>query len=80
MSARELALWRSAFMPTSYLIGYLLYPSRILRTLRNVFSDSHEAATVFEHRFKDALSRFRVLLKGKVRTTFPGRSQSAASS
>jgi anaerobic magnesium-protoporphyrin IX monomethyl ester cyclase len=67
MSTRELALWRAAFMPTSYLLGYLLYPARILRTIRNVFFDSHEAATVFEHRFKDTLGRYKVLAKSKVR-------------
>jgi radical SAM superfamily enzyme YgiQ (UPF0313 family) len=61
MSARELALWRAAFMVTAYVIGYSLYPSRILRTVRSVFS--HDAATVFEHRLKDALSRFRLLAK-----------------
>jgi radical SAM superfamily enzyme YgiQ (UPF0313 family) len=61
MSARELALWRAAFMVTAYLVGYSLYPSRIVRTVRNVFS--HDAATVFEHRLKDALNRFRLLAK-----------------
>ncbi len=67
MSTRELALWRAAFMPVSYLLGYLLYPARILRTIRNVCFESHEAATVFEHRFKDALGRYKVLAKSKVR-------------
>ena len=67
MSARELALWRAAFMVTGYLIGYVLYPSRILRTVRNVFFGSHEAATVFEHRFKDTLSRFKVLAREAMR-------------
>src|SRR5439155_12946914 len=61
MSARELALWRAAFMVSAYVVGYLLYPSRILRTVRNVFS--HDAATVFEHRLKDALNRARLLAK-----------------
>jgi anaerobic magnesium-protoporphyrin IX monomethyl ester cyclase len=59
MSPRELALWRGAFVLASYAIGYLLYPSRIVRTLRNVFFASHEAATVFEHRLKDVLNRRR---------------------
>src|SRR5262249_20359412 len=48
MSARQLAIWRAAFMFTGYALGYLLYPSRIVRTIKNVFLDSHEAATVFE--------------------------------
>jgi anaerobic magnesium-protoporphyrin IX monomethyl ester cyclase len=67
MGARELALWRAAFMVTGYLIGYVLYPSRILRTLRNVFFTSNEAATVFEHRFKDALSRIKVVVREAIR-------------
>jgi anaerobic magnesium-protoporphyrin IX monomethyl ester cyclase len=67
MTARELALWRAAFMVTGYLIGYVLYPSRILRTVRNVFFASNEAATVFEHRFKDALSRLKVLAREAMR-------------
>jgi radical SAM superfamily enzyme YgiQ (UPF0313 family) len=67
MSARELAVWRSAFMPAGYLIGYLLHPSRILRTIRNVFFESHAAATVFEHRAKDTLHRLKVRAKHKVR-------------
>ena len=49
---RELALYRIGFMLGNYLIGYVLYPARILRTIRNVFSARHFAATVFEHRLK----------------------------
>ena len=59
MTPRELALWRGAFVLASYGIGYLLYPSRIFRTLRNVFFASHQAATVFEHRLKDVINRWR---------------------
>ena len=61
MSAKELSHWRLAFMLTGYVLGYLLRPARVLRTFRNVFFGSHEAATVFEHRLKDALGRFKVL-------------------
>jgi hypothetical protein len=61
MTPKQLARWRLAFMLTNYLVGYLVYPSRILRSIRNVLFSSHEAATVFEHRLKDALHRFRVL-------------------
>jgi radical SAM superfamily enzyme YgiQ (UPF0313 family) len=67
MTARELALWRAAFMLASYFLGYLLYPSRILRTIRNVFSGSHEAATVFEHRFKDTLDRIKHISMRRLR-------------
>jgi radical SAM superfamily enzyme YgiQ (UPF0313 family) len=54
----ELAVYRIGFMLTNYIISYLFYPKRILRTFRNVFY-SEEASTVFEHRLKDALARRR---------------------
>jgi len=57
MSPRELGLWRAAFVLSAYVISYVWYPSRIVRTMRHIFSDSHEAATVFEHRLKDAFVR-----------------------
>jgi len=66
LSARQLALLRAAFVLTGYALGYVLYPRRIVRTVRNVFFRSHEAATVFEHRFKDTLDRLKVLAKAKV--------------
>jgi len=61
MTPKQLARWRLGFMLANYLVSYLAYPSRILRSIRNVLFSSHEAATVFEHRLKDALRRFRVL-------------------
>jgi anaerobic magnesium-protoporphyrin IX monomethyl ester cyclase len=54
---RELAFDRIVFMLANYIIGYLRYPSRMWRTIRNVFV-ADEAATVFEHRVKDALRKF----------------------
>lgn len=54
----ELAIYRLGFMMINYTLGYLLNPKRIVRTLRNIFTDS-EAATVFEHRLKDAVNRRR---------------------
>ena len=68
VSARQLAIWRAIFMFSGYAAGYLLYPSRIFRTIRNVFLESHEAATVFEHRFKDTLNRLKVLARSPLRT------------
>ena len=59
MSPRELALWRTGFVLAAYAISYLFYPRRILRSLRNIFFDSHAASTVFEHRLKDMLNRRR---------------------
>jgi radical SAM superfamily enzyme YgiQ (UPF0313 family) len=59
MGPRELAFYRISFMLLNYLVGYVLYPARIWRTLRNVFMSRHSAATVLEHRLKDALRRKR---------------------
>ena len=53
IGSRRLALLRISFMMLNYIIGYLRYPSRIIRTIRNVFVQSDSAATVFEHRLKD---------------------------
>ena len=55
MSAAELSAYRTVFMLANYFIGYLLNPRRILRTIRNLSSTS--AATVLEHRIKDAIRR-----------------------
>jgi radical SAM superfamily enzyme YgiQ (UPF0313 family) len=63
VSPRQLSRWRLAFMLTGYLVGYLRYPSRVPRTLRNVFFSSHQAATVLEHRLKDALRRIKALAR-----------------
>ena len=56
MGPRELSFYRIVFMLLNYIIGYVLYPSRIVRTLRNIFSH-HQASTVLEHRLKDLFSR-----------------------
>jgi len=57
MGARELAVYRIGFMLANYLVGYLRYPSRILRTIANVFFKEHSTATVLEHRLKDLFHR-----------------------
>jgi radical SAM superfamily enzyme YgiQ (UPF0313 family) len=57
MSARELAAYRIGFMLMNYIVGYLRYPSRIWRTIRNIFLSNDASATVFEHRIKDALRK-----------------------
>lgn len=61
MGPRELAVYRFAFMALNYLIGYFRYPSRILRTIRNLASSSSafKAETVLEHRLKDLIRRRR---------------------
>ncbi|MBF0444359.1 MAG: B12-binding domain-containing radical SAM protein [Magnetococcales bacterium] len=58
MSAFEMACYRLGFMMINYILGYLFYPKRIFRTLRNIFSD-HHAATVLEHRLKDVIAGWR---------------------
>jgi hypothetical protein len=55
---RELAFYRLGFMLLNYSIGYLRYPGRIVRTIRNVFFRD-AAATNFEHFLKNAFRRFR---------------------
>lgn len=57
MGPRELALYRIGFMLSNYILGYLRYPSRIVRTLKNIFGRSDVSATVFEHRLKDTLRK-----------------------
>lgn len=59
MGKVELALYRIGFMLANYLLGYIRYPSRIVRTLRNVFFSSSSATTVLEHRLKDLFRRKR---------------------
>jgi radical SAM superfamily enzyme YgiQ (UPF0313 family) len=59
MGPRELAFYRIAFMLMNYALGYLAYPTRILRTIRNVFFRRTTSTTVFEHRLKDMFKRRR---------------------
>jgi len=68
MSSRELAVYRLLFMMMNYVIGYLIHPSRILRTWRAVFS-SKDASTVFEHRLKDAFARKKIKNRSVVDVT-----------
>lgn len=57
MGPTELAIYRLGAMLANYGFGYLLHPKRVIRTLRNVFGQGNTAATVFEHRLKDAFKR-----------------------
>jgi len=56
ISARMLGIIRMIFMLMNYGIGYLFYPQRIFRTIKNLFSKG-KATTVFEHRLKNLFSR-----------------------
>lgn len=49
---RELAFYRLFFMLTNYIIGYIFYPKRIVRTIKSIWLGGH-AETVLEHRLKD---------------------------
>ena len=53
---RQLAVCRLALLLSCYFLSYVLYPWRIIRTLRNWWSGD-TAATVFEHRFRDFIIR-----------------------
>jgi anaerobic magnesium-protoporphyrin IX monomethyl ester cyclase len=57
MGPKQLALYRIGFMMLNYIIGYIRYPSRIVRTIRNVFFGTQESTTVLEHRLKDKFRR-----------------------
>jgi anaerobic magnesium-protoporphyrin IX monomethyl ester cyclase len=57
VTPRELAFYRLGFMLLNYIVGYLRYPSRIVRTFLNVFFRD-EAATNFEHFLKNAFRRW----------------------
>ena len=54
----ELGLYRFTFLVLNYVVGYMRHPSRIARTIRNLVT-GEGAATVFEHRLRDALRRHR---------------------
>ena len=54
--AWELALYRTTMAMVCYGLGYLLYPSRIVRSIRNIRSGDR-ADTVFEARLRAALNR-----------------------
>jgi len=56
MHPKEIVVYRIGFMLLNYIVGYLLFPSRILRTLKVLFLGAH-AKTVLEHRLKDARNR-----------------------
>jgi radical SAM superfamily enzyme YgiQ (UPF0313 family) len=56
ISAKKLGIVRMVFILTNYAISYALYPSRIIRTIRNLLSKD-KAATVFEHRLQDLFKR-----------------------
>ena len=55
ISGRMLGVVRLVAVLINYAISYLLYPRRIIRTIRNIYYTN--AATVFEHRLKDFLNR-----------------------
>ncbi len=63
VSRFELASLRLTFMLLNYALGYVLYPRRILRTLRNLVS-GQASATVLENRLQDALKRTRASTPG----------------
>jgi radical SAM superfamily enzyme YgiQ (UPF0313 family) len=56
VNGRMLGVVRLVAVLVNYAISYLLYPQRIFRTIRNIYS-TNKAATVFEHRLKDLLNR-----------------------
>ncbi len=60
IGSRVLGLVRTLFILTNYTISYVFHPSRIFRTIKNIFLEN-KAATVFEHRLKDLIKRTKVV-------------------
>jgi len=58
IGSKELFFYRLIFQPFYYLLSYLFYPKRILRTLSNMFA-RNISATVFEQRLKDLWRKHR---------------------
>ena len=56
INGRVLVVVRLVSVLINYAISYLLYPKRIIRFIRNIYS-GNDASTVFEHRVKDFLKR-----------------------
>jgi len=63
VSRFELASLRLTFMLINYSLSYVLYPRRIVRTLRNLVT-GRASATVLENRLQDALKRSRASAPG----------------
>ena len=63
MGSKELAFYRFFFTAVNYSLGYLCHPTRIFRTIRNIYFNKH-AATVLENRLNDLINRRRNPLKG----------------
>ena len=58
MSSKELASYRILFMLMNYILGYLIHPTRVVRTIKSVLFDKN-ATTVLEHRLKDLKIRIK---------------------
>ena len=58
INGRVLGVVRLVSVLINYSISYLLYPKRIIRLIRNIYSENN-ASTVFEHRVKDFLKRMK---------------------
>jgi anaerobic magnesium-protoporphyrin IX monomethyl ester cyclase len=56
MHPQEIVIYRIGFMLLNYMLGYILFPARILRTFKVLFRGAH-AKTVLEHRLADRLKR-----------------------
>jgi len=56
INGRMLGIVRLTAVLINYSISYLLYPKRIIRSIKNIYSGA-SATTVFEHRLKDFFNR-----------------------
>ena len=61
LDAWKLGVARTLFILLNYVVSYLFHPGRIIRTVKNVFSN--QSQTVFEHRLRDMIVKNYILLK-----------------
>ena len=59
MPSRILGILRTSTILLNYGIGYIFYPKRIIRTIKNLINRESVSSTVFEHRLKDLINRNR---------------------
>lgn len=59
MPSRILGILRTFSILMNYALGYLIFPKRILRTLKSIFISDSASSTVLEHRLKDLINRIK---------------------
>ena len=63
LNAFLLGVTRVTFNLMNYLVSYLFYPKRIIRTLRAILKNDSISSTVFEHRLLDLINKAKASKK-----------------